>query len=153
MRAYFIFSILILTGLMACNNEAADKKATDTTSKTSVVPPAYDLNADTSVFSGEMKRYWLVLLKRGNNRNQNKEDAAKIQERHIANIERLAKEGKIIMAGPIGIDGDLRGIFIMNCADSTEVESLVKTDTAVITGRLKMEYYPWWSEKGKFIFK
>ena len=71
----------------------------------------------------------------------------------MANINRLAKEGKIIMAGPMGTDGDLRGIFIMDCKDSSEVERFVNTDTAVITGRLKMEYYPWWSEKGKYIFK
>ena len=57
------------------------------------------------------------------------------------------------MAGPIGVEGELQGIFLMNCNDSTEVESYVKTDTAVITGRLIMKYYPWWCEKGKYIFK
>ena len=51
------------------------------------------------------------------------------------------------MAGPIGVEGDLRGIFLMNCADSTEVENFVKTDSAVITGRLVMKYYPWWTRK------
>ena len=44
------------------------------------------------------------------------------------NADRLAKEGKIIMAGPIGVEDDLRGIFIMNCADSTEVENFVKNE-------------------------
>jgi uncharacterized protein YciI len=113
----------------------------------------YDLASDTSVYTGEMKRYWLVLLKKGPNKTQDSISAAKIQEGHMANINRLAKEGKIIMAGPMGTDGDLRGIFIMNCKDSSEVEQIVNTDTAVITGRLKMEYYPWWSEKGKYVFK
>lgn len=113
----------------------------------------YDPATDSSVYTGEMKRYWLILLKRGDNRGQDSISAAKIQAGHMANIDRLAKEGKIIMAGPMGYDGDLRGIFIMNCKDSAEVEQFVKTDTAVITGRLKMEYYPWWSEKGKYVFK
>ena len=113
----------------------------------------YDLNNDTSVYSGEMKRYWLVLLKKGPNRNQDSVSRAKIQSAHLANINRLAKEGKIVMAGPIGAESDLQGIFLMNCADSSEIERLVKTDTAVITGRLIMQYYPWWSEKGKYIFK
>jgi uncharacterized protein YciI len=100
-----------------------------------------------------MKRYWLVLLKKGPSRNQDSISAEKIQAAHMANINRLAKEGKLIMAGPIGIEDDLRGIFIMNCADSTEVENFVRTDSAVITGRLIMKYYPWWAGKGKYIFK
>jgi len=112
----------------------------------------YDLAKDTSVYSGQMKRFWLVHLMKGPNRNQDSASQVKIQAAHIANIVRLAKEGKIIMAGPIGV-GELQGIFLMNCKDSTEVESFVKTDTAVITGRLIMKYYPWWCEKGKYIFK
>lgn len=113
----------------------------------------YDFNKDTTVYSEEMKRYWLVLLQKGPNRNQDSASAEKIQAAHMANIDRLAKEGKIIMAGPIGADNDLRGIFLMDCKDSTEVEKFVKTDSAVITGRLVMKYYPWWAAKGKYIFK
>lgn len=113
----------------------------------------YDLSKDSTVSSGEMKRYWLVLLQKGPNRNQDSISAEKIQVAHMANINRLAKEGKLIMAGPIGVEDDLRGIFLMNCADSAEVENFVKTDSAVITGRLIMKYYPWWTMKGKYIFK
>ena len=144
-----IFSILLgITFVVAsCNNEQA--------SSISEVKPAekYDLAKDTSVYSGEMKRFWLVHLMKGPNRNQDSASRVKIQSAHIANIVRLAKEGKIIMAGPIGVEDELQGIFLMNCKDSTEVESFVKTDTAVITGRLIMKYYPWWCEKGKYIFK
>lgn len=113
----------------------------------------YDINKDSAVSAGEMKRYWLVLLQKGPNRNQDSISAEKIQTAHMANINRLAKEGKLIMAGPIGVEDDLRGIFLMNCSDSTEVENFVKTDSAVITGRLIMKYYPWWTMKGKYIFK
>jgi hypothetical protein len=143
-----LFKLPLVLFLVACN-----QKKNTTIAKEDNVTTKYDPANDTSVYSGEMKRYWLVLLKSGDNRTQDSVSAAKIQAGHMANIVRLAKEGKIIMAGPIGSDGDLRGIFIMNCKDSAEVEQFVNTDTAVITGRLKMEYYPWWSEKGKFIFK
>lgn len=143
-----IIFILLITQLAitACNQKQEPVANTKTDTK-------YDLTSDTSVYSGEMKRYWLVLLKKGPNRTQDSISAAKIQAGHMANINRLATEGKIIMAGPMGYDGDLRGIFIMNCKDSSEVEQFVNTDTAVMTGRLKMEYYPWWSEKGKYVFK
>lgn len=145
-----VIFILLLTSLTfsACQYKSDPDPRTNP-----VAVAKYDLGSDTSVYSGEMKRYWLVLLKRGPNRTHDSISATKIQAGHMANIERLAKEGKIIMAGPMGSDGDLRGIFIMNCSDSAEVEKFVNTDTAVITGRLKMEYYPWWSEKGKYIFK
>jgi len=138
-----LFTIVIMAG---CNNKKEQPEIPAQAAK-------YELEKDSSVYSGEMKRYWLVLLKKGSNRTQDSASAAKIQAAHMANINRLAREGKIIMAGPMGTDGDLRGIFIMNAKDSTEVSALVNTDTAVITGRLKMEYYPWWSEKGKYIFK
>lgn len=133
--------------LLSCNNK---KESMDTPEQAN---EKYDLNKDTTVYAGQMKRFWLVLLNKGPHRDQDSASRVKIQAAHIANIERLAKEGKIIMAGPIGVEDDLQGIFLMNCADSSEVESFVKTDTAVITGRLIMKYYPWWAMKGKYIFK
>lgn len=102
---------------------------------------------------GEMKTYWLVFLYSGPNRNQDSSAAAKIQQAHLANIDRLAKEGKIIMAGPMGDKTDLRGIFIMNCKDSLETVRYVQSDTAIITGRLRFEMHPWWTAQGKYEFK
>lgn len=101
----------------------------------------------------EMKQYWLVFLLKGTNRGQDSATAAVLQTGHIANIERLAREGKIIMAGPMGYDRDLRGIFIMDAKDSTEAASFVNTDPAVIAGRLRFEVHPWWAAKGTYIFK
>ncbi len=128
--------------LSACNNK---------TGETEVRKEEINHEKDT-IINGPIKQYWLVFLQRGTVRNQDSAVAAKIQERHIANIERLAKEGKIVMAGPMGDDTDLRGIFIMNCKDSMEVVNLVKSDTAIITGRLKFEIHPWWTAQGSYIF-
>lgn len=94
-----------------------------------------------------MKKYWMVLLKKGPNRDQNNADAELIQKKHIANIERLAKTGKMLVAGPFEDDGELRGIFILDCADSSEADKLVKTDTAIVTGRLSYEIKAWWTAK------
>src|SRR5215510_11229080 len=135
MRKLYL-AIIITIIAVACNN-----KATPDTGKGKPAEQ-YDINKDSTVSAGEMKRYWLVLLQKGPNRKQDSLSAEKIQAAHMANINRLAKEGKLIMAGPIGVDDDLRGIFLMNCADSNEVQNFVKTDSAVITGRLIMKYYP-----------
>ena len=146
MKILFFF-LFISSLVIACSNEQKSPELSITN------PEKYDITKDTTVTAGEMKRYWLVLLQKGPNRNQDSISAEKIQSAHMANINRLAKEGKLVMAGPIGVEDDLRGIFLMNCADSTEVENFVKTDSAVITGRLVMKYYPWWTMKGKYIFK
>lgn len=140
--------ILCLTFVViSCSNDQLKPGALTTPQE------KYDISKDSTVSIGEMKRYWLVLLQKGPNRNQDSVSAEKIQAAHMANINRLAKEGKLIMAGPIGVDNDLRGIFLMNSNDSSEVEQFVRTDSAVITGRLIMKYYPWWTMKGKYIFR
>jgi uncharacterized protein YciI len=146
MKITFFTLFIIYIGFACSNNDKSSPATTTQSGK-------YDLSNDTSVSSGQMKRYWLVLLQKGPHRNQDSISAEKIQAAHMANINRLAKEGKLVMAGPIGIEDDLRGIFLMNCADSSEVENFVNTDSAVITGRLIMKYYPWWTMKGKYIFK
>lgn len=95
----------------------------------------------------EMKKYWMVLLKKGPRREQSKEVAAQIQRAHLANITRLAVAGKVVLAGPFEGDGDIRGILVMDCKDSVEAANLVNTDSAVITGRLAYDLKPWWTAK------
>jgi uncharacterized protein len=121
------------------------------TRKISTVQTFRTVTDTTPVY--EMKQYWLVLLFRGPQRSQDSTTAAKIQQAHMNNIDRLAAEGKIIMAGPMGDRGDLRGIFIMDGKDSTEIASHIKVDSAIVTGRLRFEIHPWWTAKGKYDFK
>ena len=144
---FILFILFVSCIVISCSNDQT------TPATTTREPVKYDIIKDSTVSAGEMKRYWLVLLQKGPNRNQDSISAEKIQAAHMANISRLAKEGKLVMAGPIGVEDDLRGIFLMNCSDSTEVENFVKSDSAVMTGRLIMKYYPWWTMKGKYIFK
>lgn len=109
-------------------------------------------NTDTTP-QYEMKQYWMVFLLKGNNRGQDSATAARLQEGHMANITRLHKEGIIVMAGPMGYDKDLRGIFIIDAKDSATAASHVKTDPAIIAGRLRFEIHPWWVGKGTYEFK
>src|SRR5688572_17703877 len=47
-----------------------------------------------------MKRYVMAFLKSGPNRNQDSTEAARLQAGHMNNIQRLADEGKLVVAGP-----------------------------------------------------
>ena len=96
----------------------------------------------------KMKQYYFVFLTKGPNRNQDSLTATKIQAAHMANIERLAKEGKLQVAGPFLDDGNYRGIFIFDAQNKEEFETWVRQDEAIKTGRLLYEIHPWLTEKG-----
>ena len=75
-------------------------------------------------------------------------DAAEIKkllDGHLANIGRLHKEGKLLLAGPFGDDKNWRGIFVFDCETQREVEQLLATDPMIKAGRLGYEIHPWWT--------
>jgi len=61
----------------------------------------------------------------------------------MKNINRLADEGKLILAGPFMDDQPLRGIYIFDVASIEEARQLTSTDPAVKAGTLIMELHPW----------
>jgi uncharacterized protein YciI len=101
---------------------------------------AKKLNADER----GMKNYVMAFLKKGPNRNQDSLTIVKLQEGHMANINKMAEEGKLILAGPFTDDGDLRGIFIFNVESVEEAEALTQNDPSIKAGRLIMELHPWY---------
>jgi uncharacterized protein len=96
----------------------------------------------------KMKSYYFVLLTTGANRTQDSTEVKKIQAGHMANITRLAKDGKLIVAGPFLDDSRWRGIFIFDAKSNEEVVELLKTDPAISSGRLSYEIHPWLTQKG-----
>ena len=109
----------------------------------------YSSNAKSdSLDISKMKTYYMVFLKKGNNRTHDSVTAAKIQEEHMKNMSKMAEAGKLIVAGPFLDDGELRGIYIFDAASEEEVRKLTETDPAVIAGRLSYEIHPWMTQKG-----
>ncbi len=94
----------------------------------------------------KLNTVYLGFLKKGENRKEGDDKNPEIQElqkAHIANIQRLAKLGKLIVAGPFGDDGALRGIFVFRAASLQEAQDLCATDPMVKIGRLEVELHPW----------
>lgn len=91
-----------------------------------------------------MKTYVMAFLKKGPNRNHDEATASQLQRDHLNNISRLAKEGKLIVAGPFLEDGDIRGIYIFNVTTIEEAAKLTATDPAIQAGRLTMELHVWY---------
>ncbi len=91
-----------------------------------------------------MKQYYLVYLKAGMKRDQDSATAADIQRRHLDNINKLANEGKLVLAGPFLDKGEVRGIFILDAPSLDDAMQWTQTDPAVQSGRLIMEVHPWY---------
>lgn len=92
-----------------------------------------------------MKGYVLVILKTGSNTTAAKPVVDSLFKGHMANIGRLAKEGKLIVAGPIQKnDKQYRGIFILNVTTLEQASALLQTDPAVKEKLLDAELYNWY---------
>ena len=64
------------------------------------------------------------------------------------NINRLAETKKLVVAGPFGDNGTLRGIFVFKVASLAEAQALAETDPAVKAGRLALDIHPWLVPEG-----
>jgi uncharacterized protein YciI len=91
-----------------------------------------------------MKRYVMAFLKIGPNRDQDSVKAAELLRAHLKNIQRMAKEGTLVLAGPFLDGGDVQGIYVFNVKTVEEAQKLTETDPAVKAGRLVMELHPWY---------
>jgi len=92
--------------------------------------------------------YIFGFLKRGPNRSQTKEEAQALQKGHLDYMDGLHKQGKLVVAGPFGEDGDLRGIVIYKVKTVAEANELAAGDPMVKVGRLAIETHPWMTLKG-----
>ena len=102
---------------------------------------AKSLNADDY----GMKTYVFCILKTGSNTTATKEEKAKLFEGHMANINKLAAEGKLVIAGPfMKNDRNYRGVFVFNVSTIEEANALVETDPAVKAKIFEAEMTVWY---------
>lgn len=96
--------------------------------------------------SAQSPEYIFVFLNKKTDKAELPEDEVKkIMDGHMANITRLAKEGKLISAGPFDGGG---GIFIFKSNSIEEVREWLKTDPGVQANRWNVEVLPYYPQYG-----
>jgi uncharacterized protein YciI len=133
MRPFFLTLGVSLAALAA----AQDKPA----------PPPYDAALAQRLGADDMgmRRYVFVILKTGPKTDITKEESTKLFNGHMANITRLAAEGKLLLGGPFAKnDNHYEGLFVFNVKTVKEAEALLATDPAVAAGILAYDAYGWY---------
>lgn len=97
----------------------------------------------------KLTTYYLAFLRRGPKWTpEQTPQTEELQKAHFANVKRLAEMKKLVVAGPFGDDGELRGIFVFRCDSIQEAQALTATDPLVKAGRLAAELFGWQVPEG-----
>jgi uncharacterized protein YciI len=104
----------------------------------------YDAELAKSLGADErgMRSYVLVVLKTGPVKVPEGPARTAMFQGHFANIQRLAAEKKLVLAGPFD-DGAAgwRGMFIFATPDIEEARKYVATDPVIVNGEMVAEFH------------
>jgi uncharacterized protein YciI len=104
----------------------------------------YDAELAKSLGADErgMRSYVLVVLKTGPAKMPEGPARTAMFQGHFANIQRLAAEKKLVLAGPFD-DGAAgwRGMFIFATPAIEEAKKYVATDPVIVNGEMVAEYH------------
>lgn len=95
-----------------------------------------------------MRQYVVAFLYKGPNPVEDPEESKKVMKGHLANIQRLHDEGKVILAGPYLSNTDLRGYFLFDTDSVEAARAWCETDPAISAGVFRIDLHPWYSAKG-----
>jgi uncharacterized protein YciI len=134
--------LALLLGALALDAAVATEPAATAATPSRFAPElAQQYGADAR----GMRRYVLVVLKTGPTRVPDGEARQAMFAGHFANMERLAKAGKLALAGPfVQSETGWRGLFIYAVESIEEAQALTATDPVIIQGEMVAEYHPWY---------
>lgn len=96
-----------------------------------------------------MRFYVMAILEKGPKwTKESTPETKELLKGHMDNIGRLAKEGKLILAGPLAEAGDAAGIFVFDTASIDEARAWCNSDPAIHAGRFQVKLWRWYSAKG-----
>jgi uncharacterized protein YciI len=143
------FSIIALFLIVGCKKSETETPEQGTEKKITLNEnTGNEFEADLAEALGAdeygMKSYVMAFLKKGPNRDLDATAEAELQQAHLDNITRLAKDNKLVVAGPFMDDGDIRGIYIFDVTTIEDAKILTESDPAIKAGSLVMELHPWY---------
>ena len=109
--------------------------------------PNYDAELATKLGADDygMKKFVFVILKTGTNESTEKALRDSCFTGHMNNINRLVKDKKLIVAGPmVKNEKSYRGIFILDVPTMEEANTILETDPAIKEKFLEPELYVWY---------
>jgi uncharacterized protein YciI len=95
---------------------------------------------------GQNPYVFVFLNKKPDAEKLSADESKKIMDGHMNNIDRLAKEGKLIAAGPFEGGG---GIFIMKTSSVEEARGWISTDPGIQAKRWNVEVIPFTPRQGQ----
>lgn len=100
-----------------------------------------------------MAVYYVYLLKKGPAWSPDSTpEIDALQEAHLANLDRLGQDGKLVLNGPLldsfQLSGEIRGIGVLKAASLEEAQEWISTDPMVKVGRLVFELHTWMVRRG-----
>lgn len=144
MKKSFSFFIFIILLLNSCSSSKTKSASASSEKKSQYNQKLADsLGADNY----GMKLYKMIILKTGPNDSKitDKNQRAELFKGHFANMEKMQKLGKLVVAGPFE-DNHLkyRGIFILNAKTDEEAKVLIEQDPTIKAGVFEFEILPWY---------
>jgi len=101
-----------------------------------------------------MRKYVIAFLYRGDRVDEyTEQQRTEIQTGHMANINRLVEEDKMVLAGPFFGNEELRGLFFFAVDRLEEAENLTATDPAIKAGVLRMELKEWYGSAALMLIR
>lgn len=92
-----------------------------------------------------MKKYYLVILKTGENTVKDKAYRDSCFKSHFDNMNRMEAVGKLVVSGPITSNNKgYRGIFILNVNKREEVYTLLQGDATINVKIFEPEILEWY---------
>ena len=127
---------LLLVAICACASAGETPEAS--------APVPYDAALAEKLGADEygMRSYVLAILKTGpqDAAITNKDERAALFAGHFSNMGRLAEEGKLVLAGPLGGEDGRRGMFVFNTPNIETAQDWVATDPTIAAGVFTVDY-------------
>lgn len=133
---------IMFIGILGFSQESKPEKAAENSN------PRFDKDLAEKLGADDygMKSYYLVILKTGTNKTDDKNLINDSFNGHMENINRMVEEKKLVVAGPLAKNElNYRGIFIFhNISTISELTDLLQTDLAIKNGFLHYEILSWY---------